>query len=319
MSEHSNIFSQMANKSIMVVGDLMLDRYISGKVDRISPEAPVPVVDIHEEYSKLGGAGNVTKNIASLGATPILVSTVGHDAEGENIRYILKESNITSDYIMNTSKCTIVKTRVLAHTQQVVRLDKEDKTPMTSGGREFILNTIRQLIDCVDAVIISDYAKGLISKELVSEIVYIAKGKVPVHVDPKEHNFKHYNKVDLITPNTRELSLGTGMHIGNWDDMCKAANQAMNSLKCKNLLVTRGEHGMSLFEDDYVYDIPSVARSVFDVTGAGDTVIACYTLAKVSGASNYDAAKIANIGAGIVVGEVGAASVTLQQLTEACS
>lgn len=309
------ILDNMQRKVVMIIGDLMLDHYIYGSVNRISPEAPVPVVEIQKQSYRLGGAGNVTKNIASLGATPVLCSVIGNDPEGQRIIDILEECGISTSSIRSSTRPTIVKTRIIAHTQQVVRLDREDTSPITDKQRSFIVQTLLDYNTDIDAIIISDYAKGIITPLLIEDIIRAVNNQnIPVCVDPKQR-MTTYNGTDLITPNIKELSMYSGVSINNYEDMLVAAYYALQ--RCKNVLVTRGEHGMTLLEKNgHVTDIPSVARHVYDVTGAGDTVIATFTLAMVSGADLWEAAVIANAAAGIVVGEVGAASVTIDQLRE---
>lgn len=316
-----SIFEGMKSKTIMVIGDLMLDHYIWGNVERISPEAPVPVVDVQEEKFKLGGAGNVANNLLSLGASVIMSSVKGNDPQGDTLLQILKENGIPVDRILTDSgKGTIVKTRIIAHTQQVARLDRENRSIISDELRKRIVDAVRDASSSIDAVIISDYAKGVVSRELIEDVVNITKGKgVLVCVDPKERNFPFYRNVNLITPNTKELSFGAGIKIETYQDLIQAAHKIKSSLACETLLVTRGEHGMSLFDgDNGIVDIPAMARAVYDVTGAGDTVIACFTLALVSGAMPREAALIANTAAGLVVAEVGAASVPWERLHRIC-
>ncbi len=317
----ASIFDAMGSKTIMVIGDLMLDHYIWGKVERISPEAPVPVVEVHEEKYKLGGAGNVANNLLSLGASVIMSGVRGLDVHGDILIDILNRSGIpTSKILSDPGKGTIVKTRIIAHTQQIVRLDREDRSAIPDHIREDMIREIRGCIHGVDAVIISDYAKGVVSRELISEVVDITRGNgVIVCVDPKERNFPFYKNIDVITPNTKELSFGAGIKIETGQDIVEAARRVKSALTCDTVLVTRGEHGMSLFEKDHeAVDIPTTARAVYDVTGAGDTVIACFALALVAGASPREAAIIANTAAGLVVAEVGAASVPREKLYRVC-
>lgn len=316
-----SIFKGMKSKTIMVIGDLMLDHYIWGNVERISPEAPVPVVDVQEEKFKLGGAGNVANNLLSLGASVIMSSVKGNDPQGDTLLQILKENGIPIDRILTDSKKgTIVKTRIIAHTQQVARLDRENRAIISDELRKSIVDAVRDASSSIDAIIISDYAKGVVSRELIEDVVNATKHNgVLVCVDPKERNFPFYRDVNLITPNTKELSFGAGIKIETYEDLIQAANKIKSSLACETLLVTRGEHGMSLFDrDNGVVDIPAMARAVYDVTGAGDTVIACFTLALVSGATPREAAIIANTAAGLVVAEVGAASVPWERLHRIC-
>jgi D-beta-D-heptose 7-phosphate kinase/D-beta-D-heptose 1-phosphate adenosyltransferase len=315
------IFEGMKSKSIMVIGDLMLDHYIWGKVERISPEAPVPVVEVQEEKYRLGGAGNVASNLVSLGATVIVSGIKGSDPQGDILTSTFSGLGISPERILiDPRKGTIVKTRVMAHTQQVVRLDREDRSYISDGMKDQLIKVVRETSPSIDAIIVSDYAKGVITRELVEEIVQIARARgVPVCVDPKERNFPFYRDVDLITPNTKELSFAAGIKIETDDDILEAAGKIKSSLGCRILLVTRGEHGMSLFDHDQeVVQIPTMARAVYDVTGAGDTVMACFTLALVSGATPKEAAIIANTAAGLVVAEVGAASVSWERLFSVC-
>jgi D-beta-D-heptose 7-phosphate kinase/D-beta-D-heptose 1-phosphate adenosyltransferase len=315
------VFNAMGSKTIMVIGDLMLDHYIWGKVERISPEAPVPVVEVHEEKFRLGGAGNVANNLLSLGARIVLSGVKGADPHGDILVEILRDSGIPTDKILtDPDKGTIVKTRIIAQTQQIARLDRENRSALPESLREEMIREIGQCIRHVDAVIISDYAKGVVDRGLIEKVVDLTRNNgVIVCVDPKERNFPFYRNVDVITPNTKELSFGAGIKIESYDDITEAARRVRSALSCGTVLVTRGEHGMSLFEkDSEPVDIPTMARAVFDVTGAGDTVISCFTLALVSGASPREAAIIANTAAGLVVAEVGAASVTRETLHRAC-
>jgi len=316
-----SILDAMRGKTIAVIGDLMLDEYIWGVVDRISPEAPVPVVDIKEETFRLGGAGNVAKNLTSLGACVHICSIVGIDRPRDIIMDMLKEQGIaTSGVLADPSRRTIVKTRVIAQTQQVVRIDKENRDMIQDEARAALLSSLREVLPGTSAVIISDYGKGVVSRELIDSIVtQAAPHGILGSVDPKERNFPHYKGVGLITPNTKELSFGAGLSIQNEDDIRQAASRIFDMLDCGMVLVTRGASGMSLFQDRATHThIPTAARQVFDVTGAGDTVIACFTLAHIAGATPVEAAVIANCAAGIVVGEIGAASVAWEELRARC-
>jgi len=315
------ILDSMSSKSIMVIGDLMLDEYIWGHVERLSPEAPVPVIEVQEESYKLGGAGNVANNLLSLGAKAAVSSVIGRDKHGEILSGILGDLNIPPENIFeDKDRKTIVKTRIIAHTQQIARVDKEDRTLISAELRSRIISSVKSSISTNHAIIISDYGKGVIGKELIDEIVKIAKeNHVIVCVDPKERNFQHYKDVNIITPNTKELSFGSGIKVEDYHDTIRAAQKVKQGLGCETVLVTRGEHGMSLFDKDSPpTDIPTRAKAVFDVTGAGDTVIACFTLALSSGATPKEAAIIANVAAGVVVGKVGAASVAWQELFDMC-
>lgn len=315
------ILDAMRGRTILVIGDLMLDEYIWGVVDRISPEAPVPVVDVKEETFRLGGAGNVAKNLMALGARVTMHSVIGRDRPREILLAMLAEQGIdTGGILTDPQRRTIVKTRIIAHTQQVVRIDKEDKELIPAPLRTALIDALPGTLAGVDGVILSDYGKGVVDRELIAAVVQAAAPSgILVSVDPKERNFPHYQGVGLITPNTKELGIGAGMVIQNEADITAAAHRIFDMLGCRMVLVTRGAQGMSLFTDrETQTHIPTAAKKVFDVTGAGDTVIACFTLAKVAGATPVEAAVIANCAAGIVVGEVGAASVAWEDLRTHC-
>lgn len=313
--KYSKIFSNIKTKKILVIGDLILDRYIWGKVNRISPEAPVPVVEVSHENFLLGGATNVAHNIVSLGAIATLIGIVGKDRAGEVMMEMLAEKGIINRGVLFTNRPTTVKTRVIAHNQQVVRFDREDKNKVEGKALKGLLESIRREIYEHDAVIISDYKKGVVSTELVKEVLKYAKPKkIFVAVDPKVGHFHCYRNVSLITPNVSEASHASGIEIKDEKTLIKAGRILLKKLSCNAVLITRGEQGMSLFEKDNIVHIPTVARNVYDVTGAGDTVIAAFTLSLVSGARIEDAAIIANHAAGIVVGEVGTAVATIEQL-----
>lgn len=315
------ILEGMRSKCIMVIGDLMIDEYIWGKVERISPEAPVPVVEVSSELFNLGGAGNVANNLLNLGARVIINAVRGNDRHGDILVGILEDLKVPTDSIfVDPKRTTTVKTRIIAHTQQVARIDKEDRSLITDALRRKIINSYQEALPDIDALIISDYGKGVVSKKLIGEVVPPARTKgIPVCVDPKERNFPYYRNVSAITPNVKELSFGAGIKIEEYDHLIQAAHKVKSMLGCDMVLVTRGEHGMSLFEEDgHPVDIPTTAKAVFDVTGAGDTVIACFTLAWASGATPREAAIIANVAAGLVVAEVGAASVPWEKLSSAC-
>jgi len=313
-----NILKTMRTKKVMVLGDLMLDEFIEGSVERISPEAPVPVVEVNQQpYYRLGGSGNVARNLVGLGANVIIHSIVGHDQQAQKLKELLGKHSIKSDYILSDDqRDTIVKTRIIANKQQLARIDRENRALISDKLRTRLIAGVRQVIDDVDAIIISDYGKGMVSKELIDEVVAIArKHDILVSVDPKERNFPYYNNVSLITPNIKELSFGAGIKIETENDMITAADKVREMFGCDMLLITRGEQGMSLFEKDgNPRHIPTAAIEVFDVTGAGDTVIACFTLAHISGAEPIEAASLSNVAAGYVVAVHGTAYVPWEVL-----
>jgi len=310
----SGILKNFKKSRILVIGDLILDRYIWGRVSRISPEAPVPVVEVTDDNFMPGGAANVANNIIALGGRATITGVVGKDRAGEVLRELLEEKGVDCA-IFEDSRPTTIKTRVIAHNQQVVRFDREDKNNV--GGRllrDIVIFLERAIVEH-DAIIISDYEKGAISAELMKNVLNIARGsKRFVAVDPKVGHFHLYRGVSVVTPNLNEASRGSGIDIRDGRSLIRAGKTLMKRLSCRAVLITRGEEGMSLFERGKVTHIPTVARHVYDVTGAGDTVIATFTLAHASGATMQEAAVIANHAAGIVVGEVGTAVPTPDRL-----
>jgi D-beta-D-heptose 7-phosphate kinase/D-beta-D-heptose 1-phosphate adenosyltransferase len=312
---HRKILNEFKKKKILVIGDLILDRYIWGKVNRISPEAPVPIVEVTGENFLLGGATNVANNIAALGGNASIVGVAGNDRGGGILKKMLEERGIQCDGIFWSSRPTTVKTRVIAHSQQMVRFDREDRNRVDGKVLKELLHYIRSKIPEHDAVIISDYKKGVISSELVREVLRHARPKhIFVSVDPKVGHFHCYKNVSLITPNVTEASIASGIEIRDEKSLLNAGRALLRKIACDAVLITRGEHGMSLFRKDKVVHIPTVAKNVYDVTGAGDTVIATFTIAYAAGANMEESAVIANHAAGIVVGEVGTAVVSPDQL-----
>jgi D-beta-D-heptose 7-phosphate kinase/D-beta-D-heptose 1-phosphate adenosyltransferase len=284
----SNRFKEL---STLVVGDIILDEYFWGKVDRISPEAPVPVVTVKEETQLLGGAANVVNNIRSLGGQVFLSGLVGGDERGRKILNLLEERGVpTGGVFIDPRLLTTVKTRIVAHSQQVVRFDRENEAPVSQGYADSLISYVRDMIPHADTVVIADYGQGVVTEELVKAITGIARQeKKVVLLDPKIGRFHFYRDVTVVAPNSQEAGL-----------------------------ITRGEHGMALCErgKEAIY-VPTTAREVFDVTGAGDTVIAVMALVLATGASFGEAAVVANYAAGIVVGKVGTATVTPEELREA--
>jgi rfaE bifunctional protein kinase chain/domain len=312
---YSKIFSRFKKKRVLVIGDLILDRYIWGKVTRISPEAPVPVVEVTREDFLLGGASNVANNIVSLGGHATIVGIAGRDRGGEILRTMLEDGGIDCESILWSSRPTTVKTRVIAHSQQVVRFDRENKDKLDRIVLKGLLDYIHTGTPQHDAVIISDYKKGVVSSELVRAVVGQSRAeKIFVAVDPKVGHFHCYKNVSLITPNVAEASAASGIEIKDDKSLLAAGRALLRKISCDAVLITRGEQGMSLFRKDKTVHIPTVAKKVYDVTGAGDTVVSAFTLAYTAGASLEESAVIANHAAGIVVGEVGTAVVTIEQL-----
>lgn len=318
-SRLESIISNFHKARVLVVGDLILDEFIWGKVSRISPEAPVPVVWVSSENFMPGGASNVANNISSLGGQVYLAGVVGNDDRGKVLTSLLKEKGVNCDGIFtDDSRPTTQKTRVIAHHQQVVRIDREESRPLHEQKVEQVVNFIKQCLPQVDALIIEDYGKGVIVPRLVKEAVKIAKRHQKViTVDPKETHFSYYQGVTTITPNHHEAGSAVGFEIKDEESLSRAGNKLLQKLNCESVLITRGENGMALFQKSKpVFKIPTVAQEVFDVSGAGDTVIGTYTIARAAKASPTEAAYISNCAAGIVVGKVGVAVTNPAELLE---
>ncbi len=307
----------LAGRRILVVGDIMLDHFLWGDVDRISPEAPVPVVRVKRESFHPGGCGNVAANLVALGGIPVLVAPVGDDRAGEQLREQLQHLGIDASHLLQqSSRMTTKKTRIVAHHQQVVRFDHEEEQNLTAEGEEQLIGQASTLLGEVDAMVISDYDKGAITPRVLETLLPAARqANVIATVDPKLRHFTLYRSATLITPNLTEASHGVGFAIRSDDDVLRAGEEIRKLLGADGVLLTRGEQGMSLFEGEAkVTHIPAPPQEVFDVTGAGDTVIATATLALAAGGSLLEAAMLANRAAGIAIGKLGTATVTPQEL-----
>ncbi|MFN4110976.1 MAG: D-glycero-beta-D-manno-heptose-7-phosphate kinase [Ignavibacteria bacterium] len=302
------IFEAFNNKRIAVIGDLMLDVYIWGKVARISPEAPVPVVEVQEESYRFGGAANVGMNIKSLGGTPILIGVIGYDREGTIIDALMKENDFDKEGIIyDDERPTTVKTRIIAHSQHVVRIDKEDKRNIAEEIEAKILNFLKENKSKIDAIILEDYNKGVLTKNLIHQVIEFARNNnIIITVDPKFDNFFEYKNVTVFKPNRKETEDAFGIKLDTEERVIEACKKLKEKLNPEFLLLTRGEKGMTLFgKNNSIRTIPTRARKVADVSGAGDTVIATLTMALAAGADIEEAATIANLAAGLVCEEVG--------------
>lgn len=305
---------------VLVVGDLILDHYIWGKVSRISPEAPVPVVHVESESLKLGGAANVYNNILALGGKADLCGIVGSDEGGRRLLQQLgTRRGGRGGVIIDADRPTTRKTRVIAHNQQMVRFDVERRTEMKAALQRRIVRYVESRLREVSCVVVSDYAKGVVTAPLMMELVRLTTlRRIPLVVDPKVEHFSYYKGVTVVTPNHLEATQAAGVHGDDDLSISQAGETIRQRLGCQSVLVTRGERGISLFETDGTsFHVPTMARQVYDVTGAGDTVIATLALALATGASMRDGAVLANHAAGIVVGMVGTATVSGSQLSEA--
>ncbi len=309
------VIKSFKDKNILVIGDLILDLYVWGKVNRISPEAPVPVVEVNDESFRLGGAANVAHNIVSLGGKAAVVGIRGQDSAGAELANELAVRGVNCDGIFISDRPTTIKTRVIAHSQQVVRFDREDSNYVRGKTLTGIIEYLQAVAPGYDALILSDYKKGMISSALVKHMLNQPKIKKKfISVDPKIGHFPYYKGVSMITPNVKEASHGSGIEIRDEKSLIRAGKALQKRLSCGSVLITRGKHGMSLFEKKRVIHIQTRAQRVYDVTGAGDTVISALTLAHAAGANLEEAAHIANHAAGIVVGEVGTAIASREQL-----
>ncbi|GHT39104.1 RfaE bifunctional protein, domain I [Endomicrobiia bacterium] len=313
--------SSFKKQTILVVGDTMVDKFIWGKVKRISPEAPVPIVEVTRETETLGGAANVANNITSLGGKAFIVSAIGEDIAGKSLIEIFKEKGINTDYLVyDPQRSTIIKTRIIAINQQIVRIDKEVKKLFERRIESKIVANIEKLISTVNAVIISDYGKGVVSPVVLKKTIFLArKYEIPITVDPKVYNFRKYKKITTMTPNEEEAIKGmNAKNIETTEDITTLGKRILKTLDSDSVLITRGEKGMILIEpNNKITNIPTRAKEVYDVTGAGDTVISTMTLALAAKADLLSAAEVANFAAGIVVGKLGTATTSPQELAKA--
>lgn len=313
----NDIFDAIEAGRVLVYGDVMLDQYFWGRVDRISPEAPVPVVEVLSETLHLGGAANVARNIAALGCKVEVVGPVGDDDNAIRLQHLLEREGISKHKLVSDQKRpTTVKTRIIAHDQQVVRADKESREEIDGyTENEFLRHLEAQLAE-VDCLLISDYGKGAITSTLLDHVVKLARDAgVFVAVDPKETHFRNYRHVSVITPNEHEAAFAAGQRIHSDNDLREVGWRLLDELELESILITLGPRGMALFQNDRSFEhLPTVAKKVYDVTGAGDTVIATLTAMIAAGATKLEAAFIANQAAGIVVESVGTAYVEQERL-----
>ncbi len=304
--------------SILVIGDIMLDQFVWGEVSRISPEAPVPVVSVQEETFLLGGAANVANNLKSLGAGTLLSGVVGPDSYGDVLLDLARGSGIDTAGIVKATRPTTLKTRIVARGQQVVRVDREERQVLSSSAVQALISRIRELLPKCRCVIVSDYHKGVVSSVLMGALAEETAGRgIHLLVDPKPANYSLYKGVTLITPNQKEAMAMAGIRISGEDEVERAAMEIGGTLDAKGVLITRGARGMTLWQADRgLFSIPTMAREVFDVTGAGDTVISALALGLAAGLRMCEAAYLANIAAGIVVGKVGTAVAERRELLD---
>jgi len=306
--------------NVLVVGDIIVDHFIWGSVSRISPERPVPVVNVTHENLLLGGSANVLHNIYALGAKSSLCGVIGNDAMGDHLLTMLTDlASPTSGIVRSDNRPTILKTRIVAQHQQVVRFDREKAGELSKTRLTEVSHFLGTHLRDFDAVIVSDYDKGMISNPLMTRLrKLLAKSKIPLIVDPKPRDPERFKGATIITPNQHEAELLAGMKITTEKELTFAAQKMQKMLGCQAVLITRGEAGMALYEKGKpLYTIPTVAKEVYDVTGAGDTVAATLALGLAVGLSLVEAATLANFAAGIVVGKVGTATASTEELLRA--
>ncbi|MDD2228425.1 MAG: D-glycero-beta-D-manno-heptose-7-phosphate kinase [Candidatus Cloacimonetes bacterium] len=304
---------------IMVLGDIMLDEYLWGKVQRISAEAPVPIIELNHEEFRLGGAANVALNLAALGAKVELVGVCGKDSYAQTVMSLLKQQNLSSSGIFEDSnRPTTLKTRIGAVSQQIVRLDREDTSDIGASLRDLILEHIRQEIPHCDALIIEDYDKGLLNKDMIEHVLRMAtESHIPVAVDPKKKNFGFYQGIEILKPNYSEIQNYLGKHYSEQNGFFAAAEAMQKDMQCKHLVVTCGSEGMYVFTmGKEPQHLPSFAKEVFDVSGAGDTVISTLCLAYLGTKDILSAALIANHAAAVVVAKHGTATVNCKEILD---
>ena len=309
------IIKKFSSVKIAVIGDMMLDEYLIGKVNRISPEAPVPIVNIEKERFVLGGASNVANNLTSLEGKVFVYGVIGNDANGEKFVKELENKDVNSDGI--GTRPTIIKSRVLSQGQQLLRLDWEKDTDISEEIQNQLLENFEKNIENIDAVLLSDYNKGLLTKHLSKKVIEIAKKhNKRVMVDPKPQNFKNYVGATSMTPNRKEILDYFGMKkFTSEEQIAEKMAQLKDELKLDSVVLTRSEEGVSLFKTKHKR-IPTVAREVYDVTGAGDTFISTFLLSICAGADLYEAGVIANMASGIVVAKIGTATATQDEILE---
>jgi len=313
----NSLKNNFSGKRVAVIGDLMLDCYFWGGVSRVSPEAPVPVVEVDEELFRFGGALNVAYNILKLGGIPFPIGVIGNDNDGRIIRKLMKDTGISDKgIVIDPKRPTTAKTRVIADKQHIVRIDKEKSAAISSSTEKKILGLLKKELKKLDAIILQDYNKGVLTENLIKQIIKLAENAdIIVTVDPKFLNFFSYKNVTVFKPNRKETEDAFGIRIKTEEDISKAGFKLLEQLKCKYVLLTLGENGIALFEKGKPERrVPTIAQKVSDVSGAGDTVISTLTMALSAGAEIFDAAYLANYAGGLVCQEVGIVPIELSTL-----
>jgi D-beta-D-heptose 7-phosphate kinase/D-beta-D-heptose 1-phosphate adenosyltransferase len=311
----ADVLARMRGRRMAVVGDIMLDEWLWGRVRRISPEAPVPVVEVQDHSYTLGGAGNVANNLAALGAKVAIIGVVGDDEAGGRVLAMLRKLRADCSGVERVSKRpTTQKTRIVAHNQQVVRADRESTQPVDAKIAVRLKRALLALDGKVDGIVVSDYGKGLITKPVVAALRAF-RNKTIVAGDPKPQNLDAFSGIDCIAPNALEAGAAVGMPVDSDAELARAAGALLARSRCRYVLITRGEHGMTLFSKRArPFTVPAVARQVYDVSGAGDTVISTLALAMSVGATIEQAVSLASLAAGVVVEKLGTATATPREI-----
>jgi D-glycero-beta-D-manno-heptose-7-phosphate kinase len=320
-TKYNEALSKLSSVTVLVIGDIILDRYLFGDVTRISPEAPVPVVLIKNEKVTLGGSGNVVKNLSSIGVKSLVMGRVGSDENAKTLKELLLKENVPEtniELVYSTDVPTIQKTRIIASNQQVCRVDRERTLSISQQEEAKCLELINRRINDFQGVLLSDYDKGYLTPHLITSTIEVAKRTHKfVSVDPQISHFFLYKGADILTPNHHEAGNALGKKIYTDTEIEIATKELAERLSSKHMMITRGDKGMTLYDTAMKlhYHIPTVAREVFDVTGAGDTVISIYTAFMLAGLTSLESALVSNIAAGIVVQKLGSSTVTLDELT----
>ncbi|MGB0933889.1 MAG: bifunctional heptose 7-phosphate kinase/heptose 1-phosphate adenyltransferase [Lishizhenia sp.] len=316
----NSLFNAFENKSILVIGDVMIDAYVNGTVSRVSPEAPVPIINFSNKEERLGGAANVALNLKALGANPILCSVIGNDEAAGNFNELLEERSLpTYGMVQSPNRKTTVKTRVIGNNQHLLRIDSEDTHDIDTAEEEKIIRCVEQIIasEKIDAIIFEDYNKGLLTEKVIRTCISMANEKnIITTVDPKKKNFFAYKEVTLFKPNLKELKEGLNV-LFNFSDKSafeKATSELLDTLNCSKLFVTLSEHGVFIQEKENKEYVPAHIRNIADVSGAGDTVISVATLCLTAGCTNKQVAEIANLAGGLVCESVGVVSIDKEKL-----
>ena len=321
-----DLFDSFNGKKIMIVGDVMLDIYMKGKVERISPEAPVPIVAVTETFSRLGGAANVAQNLKALGAEPILCSIVGNDETSNDLHNLMKEQAMSDIGIVRSEeRITTRKVRIIGNNAQMLRVDTEDTFDLTEKESHSLINRIHAIIseERIDGIILQDYNKGVLTEHLIREVISAAnKNGIPVGVDPKKKNFLAYKNATFFKPNLKELREGIGMSVkdDSIEDITRAVDKLQSELECRFIMTTLSERGVLIkdYENNVMHHIPAHLRKIADVSGAGDTVLSVAMLCLVCEEDAHNIAALSNLAGGLVCEELGAVPINKTRLLEEC-